>query len=232
MLRLSSAPGTTSPPCRCLGVSLSELREAGLRQTGTAIRAAPLTSIGTQGVLLNPSKPQPRELLGIKYVLVFYCCVTNCHQLNTHLSFYSFCRPEIQAPNGWPFCSGYHGTEIKALTRTAVSTWPTGSSSKVTGYALSSLPQSCSTEYSFPCSTEYSFPCQLLAKNCSQPLAGACDSLPCGPHGKFPRGIFAFFHLSDLLFCHKPEKSLCSNWFLCFGHAHLDNLPTLKPTIL
>ena len=74
---------------------------------------------------------------------MFYCCITHCHQFNTRLSSYSFCRSEIQALSGWFLCSGFHRT---VLARTAVFIWHSGSSSKLTGYGKNSFPYSCSTE--------------------------------------------------------------------------------------
>lgn len=136
MLSFSSAPGTTSHylttesgfPARAVGSRESEVRDAWV-----AIPAVSLTSIGSYDVLLELSEPQHGELLGVKPVLVLYCCITNCHQFNTHLLSYSFCTSEVQALNGWPPCSGFHRTDSKVLVRSAIFMWHSGSSSTLIG---------------------------------------------------------------------------------------------------
>ena len=41
----------------------------------------------------------------IRYMhVLMFCCITHCHQFNTHLLLSSFCRSEIQALRGWPLC--------------------------------------------------------------------------------------------------------------------------------
>lgn len=65
--------------------------------------AAPLGSIGGQGVLLQPSE------FSMENYWVYACInvllyLTHCHQFNTHLLRSSFCRSEIQALRGWRPC--------------------------------------------------------------------------------------------------------------------------------
>ena len=43
------------------------------------------------------------RIIGYMHVLMF-CCITHCHQFNTHFLPSSFCRSEIQALRGWPLC--------------------------------------------------------------------------------------------------------------------------------
>lgn len=51
------------------------------------------------------------RIIGYMHVLMF-CCITHCHQFNTHFLPSSFCRSEIQALRGWPLCQGFHRTVL------------------------------------------------------------------------------------------------------------------------
>lgn len=178
-------------------------------------------------MLLNLSDPQCGELLGIKCVLVFYCHITNCTNL-TPINYFTVSVDQKSRNRMVGICSGFHGTETKLLTRTTVCIQHLGSSSKLTGCGQNSFPYSCSPEVLI----------FLLAFG--QEMLSATRSclrfLPCRPYGQFTRWMFAFFQATkntSLWFplCYQPDKSLCFNWYLCFDHAHLDNLPILRPAM-
>ena len=126
-----------------------------------------------QGAVAYLSETLHGEFLGIKYVPVSYCCITNCHRFNTYLLPCSFGRPAV-----WPRMVG------NPLLRISQD-WNQGYRFqdcvfhlalriffKLTACEENPLP------YSF--STEILIFLLALVRNCSQQLEAACGSTLCG----------------------------------------------------